>query len=383
MNAFDVVILSVYGRGAWLAGALSRAKKKTAFIDLSQALPAGSDEDLEGPFGFSLLPGQGYLQQEWFKERWFGSPEGFCLLAGQSFFHFKETLLSSVYKKRPEYLELLKYFETGRIDSKPDFKKHWIIHLLRQLNAGIENSEAGPVLPVFEDFGILAYEKNFSSFLPREVFFHQQKDHHFLLPESDRDFVISSRTGQSIKAKYLIFMLTPFETDKLHPSLCRLIFSKKKIIPQETWQRFSFKWDSEGYSFPFYMVIADPYKLPWTKERLLVLKKPLCRKNHINVWARMPFGQQLDSDSSSKDVQNIVLQLEKSFPGFLKEFSPPSSARSDVLFPIYSAEDARKIKHISHPRFFYSFDILDLSPTRQASREKEIFTQIQTMDSSS
>ncbi len=48
----DVVVVSAFGRGNWLAAELARQGLSTTMVDVSDALGRWAPEDWEGPFGY-------------------------------------------------------------------------------------------------------------------------------------------------------------------------------------------------------------------------------------------------------------------------------------------------------------------------------------------
>lgn len=376
----DVIIISAYGRGVWLANELSRSKKKTAFVDVSRFFPYSNREDLEGPFGFFLSHKMDYFQQQWWKKKWTVCPQGFSILTDKIPIHFKEIFLSSVYEKYQDYQALRKYIKNEEKLTENDFQKNWLIYLCRQMMAGVdfEFNKKIPIKkpPLFEDFGILSHHEETDSLLFEDILFQEQTDCNILIPPRKGNFVLSNKNGKSLKSKYLVFMLSPLETYLLQASLFHLIFPKKHINPLWSWRRFSFEW--EEYPIPLYLVLASPHAVPWTYERLICLKKSLVYKNQIHVWLRLPFLN--EGPSHLVLVKKIIQQLESFFPQFKWRYLN-NPLTHNFLFPIYSFQDVKKMTIISHPRFFYSFSVFDLSLSGQALREIKIFKKIQAMDS--
>ena len=378
VTPWDVIIISAFGRGAGLAGELARLNKKTAFIDITQAFPASSEEDLEGPYGFFLSPK--ITHQDWLFKPWVLCPQGFSVVTQKMPFHFKEFFFSSVYDRHPEYRALKTYLKNQKYEDRGDFKKSWLIHLCRSWASAVDfdflKDEAGKAPPVFEEFGLLPYQKEFQTFLPPDVLFQSQTDHNLLIPAHNENFVISNQKGKSFKSRVVIFMLNPLEAYILHAPLFRLLFSKKKIIPKWSWFRFSFEFDGKGCDWPSYLVLADPKILPWTHERFMCIKKSMAHKNRVNVWVKLSYmdkGQTLNVDSL---IQKILQKLQDFFPVFRWKHIPQAMTHH-FLFPIYSFQDFQKIEFISHPRFFYSFNPFDLSPTGQALSEIQILNHLQ------
>lgn len=344
MNSFDVVILSVKGRGVHLAHQLAQSKK-TAVIEIFNHY---QPEDLEGPFGFfldSLRP-----------PHWVESSSGFSVKTLEKSFHFKELLLSSVYQQRAEYQNLLSISSKG-------FKNNWLRILLRQLTAGVDMSLsdvcAGEDFSfVFKDFGLLRstsqkFNSNVSVF-SGDGFDFNEKLNCFSHPEKGK-----------IKGENIVCLLNPEEM-KLFKKDWQCIFFKSSLRPHWCWQRLSFKFEDEGYFAPLYLVLADPKNIPWDYERLICLKRSLTFENHIELWVKVPYV----SCDFSESVQKITKALENYFPNFQWTCKSTGWGTPVGLFPIYPRKTLSQMRF--KPGIHYGYSAEDLSPHGWFKREQAI-----------
>ena len=346
LNSFDVVILSVNGRGIRLANQLAAGKVKVAFI---QAFDEYVREDSEGPFGFFLDSVRPSYWEESFS--------GFSVKTLEKSFHFKETFLSSVYQERLEYQNLLS------MDSKV-FQHTWLRALLKQLTTGVDLSlqeiYADEDLSfVFKDFGLLksisqTFHPSISVF-KGDGFNFDIKNHCFS----------HLKTGE-IKSKNIVCLLNPEEMRRFREDFYPVFFSKSYIQPYWCWQRLTFELDDEGYPVPMYLVLADPEHIPWNHERLICLKKSLVFEKRVELWVKMPYA----SCDFSESVQKITKTLENYFPKFKWTCQNSDWTTPACLFPVYSKEALNRM-HFK-PAIHYGWSAKDLSPNGCFSREQHI-----------
>lgn len=345
MNSFDIIILSVGGRGVSLANQLAQTKK-VAFIEVFNNYTC---EDLEGPFGFFL----GSVRPP----NWVESPSGFSIKNLQQSFYLKEPFLSSVYKNRIEYQNIL---------STPsnDFKHNWLRKLLRQLTTGVDiplNQEKmdKDFSFVFKDFGLLQnisqkFNSNISVFNGNSFNFNE-KLNYFSHPE----------LGE-IKGENIVCLLNPEEMRRFGEDFYHIFFSKSYSMPYWCWQRLTFDFDDEGYPVPLYLVLADPEDIPWTHERLICLKKSLVFENRMELWVKMPYS----SCDFLESIQNITKTLKNYFPKFKWTCQNEDWVTPTCLFPVYSKECLSQMS--LKPHIHYTWSAEDLSPNECFNREQNV-----------
>lgn len=346
MNSFDVVILSVEGRGIGLANQLAQTKK-VAFIKIFDHY---SSEDAEGPFGFfldSVRP-----------SHWKESPSGFSVKTPEKSFHFKETFLSSVYQERIEYQQLLSR-DSG------DFKHTWLKTLLRQLTTGVDTSlnedrkTREDFSFVFKDFGLL---KNVSQKCSSDVAVFEGDGLSF---NEQLNCFSHSQIGE-IKGKSIVCLLNPEEMRCFKENFYHIFFSKSYIQPYWCWQRLKFEFEDEGYPVPLYLVLADPENIPWNHERLICLKRSLAVENRVELWLKMPYS----SCGFSSSVRHIKQILKNYFPKFKWSCQSDDWETPTCLFPVYSKAGVDQMRLKSD--VYYGWSAKDLSPNGYFNREQNI-----------
>lgn len=348
LNSFDVVILSVDGRGISLANQLARTKK-VAFI---KAFNSYASEDLEGPFGFFL----DFVRPPYWEE----SPDGFSIKTLEKSFYFKETLLSPVYQERIEYQNLLS-------NSLDNFKHNWLKALLAQLTTGVDRSlndmKNSDFSFVFKDFGLL---KHISQKLNSNISVFTGNDLNF---DNKLNCLSHPELGE-IKSKDLVCLLNPEEVRRFNEDFYHVFFSKSYVQPYWCWQRLTFDFEDEGYPVPMHLVLADPNDIPWDHERLICLKKSLVVEGRAAVWMKMPYSN-CDFEES---LQKIKITLKKYFPNFKWNCQSDGWETPTCLWPVYSQKGLNQIQ-LKSP-VYYGWSAGDLSPNGSFNREQNILKSL-------
>ena len=349
LNSFDVVILSVDGRGISLANQLAQTKK-VAFI---KAFNNYSSEDIEGPFGFFLESVR--------PPNWVESSSGFSVKTLEKSFHFKESFLSSVYQDRIEYQNLLSNTSGG-------FKQTWLRVLLKQLITGVDLSLSQgqadeDVSFVFKDFGLL---KNTPQKLHSNISVFNGEGCSF---DEKLNWFVHPEIGE-IKSKNILCLLNPEEMRRFKEDFYHIFFSKSYVQPYWCWQRLSFEFNDEGYPVPLYLVLATPDHIPWDHERLICLKRSLVVENRIELWVKIPYLSCEFSDS----IQKITKTLKNYFPNFKWTCQSGDWETPTCLFPVYSKEGLNRMHLKSN--IDYGWSAKDLSPNGFFNREQNILKSL-------
>lgn len=326
----NIVIVSIYGRGDWLAFMLSRLGYSVILIELDSGL---NFEDIEGPFGVF----QSKLLESFSDRLENESPlihvdNGFAIWLKDSIYEFRGPISKFQFSKIDK--NIINYLNDPLNTSlEAEFDKSWLAHLSCQLSSTIfrENADClnhGDPVPMFSPFyyrlttrrGVVDF-KNKLKGLGVEVY------------NSIEDFNISSRTvnlkNTTIEYKNLIWMLTSSETDYFLPKLRNKIF-KQVIKPVWYWVRYNISFSTQVFdALPSHFVNIEDIYIPWSHENLMILQKTITN-NHMNCWLRLPSSY---DDKKYKDYSlKIKKVLENKTNNEIKITSIPQKTK---VFPVY------------------------------------------------
>ncbi len=100
----NVVIVSAWGRGAWLAHQLQNKGFKTTVLDVSALLPSISSVEREGPFGVFLPSHLSDLQKQYLcGDNYYPVPQGFSVLTAEGPVEFQGSLNSFFMQTRKDF----------------------------------------------------------------------------------------------------------------------------------------------------------------------------------------------------------------------------------------------------------------------------------------
>jgi hypothetical protein len=383
----EVVVVSAFGRGNWLAAELARKGVKNALVDVSKKFVGWSPEDRMGPFGFfqneTLTESQAsQIQDESFLET---VPEGFVVWA-------KDGVLDTT---GPMAAELLKRWgvSEGQIEHlrrgspslvEDEFQKMWFVNLCHSLAGSrwVENRAAhheGTPQPVFAPHFArrssrrgaeqnLQWVKNWGS----QVFSGAA----LVDVHGDRgqltSLEIASEGSQVLRAGNFVFCLTQDELQFLSPKVSEKIFSEKPLRPVWQWQRFRLviKGSELHREIPLRSVVIEDLHLPWTHENLLVLERTSTGE-HYDVWMRLPATQRFQRHYLDEKGSFAARNLGRRLPGCEVEVveGPPEQKYTaedlgPARFPVYAAGDERATTtrawdnvRLSSPETYSTYDL--------------------------
>ena len=358
MKSYDAIVIAALPEGFFLSQKLFKQGKNILWLNGSPSLPP---EDLEGPFGCfqtNFMPLQASIPCH----------EGFCVITHSHSFHFKNTFLQSVYKKRKEYQELLQTLR-GQKPKTLDFQTQWLSSLTQRLTLGVDlpmnKTSSSPIPPVTNSFQLLSVRH-----LPALPHHLVLKNHKKWTLRKEKSRFIFSFENTPIQSSNLILLLNPLTAVQRGLSS---LFITPPPPPVWTWQRFSFTADLPS-SLPPYMVLADPKNLPWTHEKLLCIKKSFIQKDLMHVWAKIPYKESFQLKARKKTAAKILSTLNHYFPKLKKESIPENEHLNNTLFPIYSEKSLSKIQLDS--KVIDGWEAWDLSLNSYRSQENKIQQQI-------
>ncbi len=337
-----VSVVSIFGRGHWLAAALAREGLKVTLIDLSQKMGQWTSEDTEGPFGFFRSERLQELQLEslFSGDAFEEVTNGFTLWQKKGPIEFKSPLTSFYFEKNQwpaAYQDLLglKQAETSlklasyykALVSHP-FSQQWIIHLAHQLAsttyaANAEAAQRGNPLPLLSSFYIRRVTR-----MGLEKSFHWLRaDGIEVLAATDiRDFSFANSktvsglelTGEKqgvFKTDHLVWTLSSEESYFYSEKIGQRLFPQGAIEPEWGWVRYRLKLEDcrEREALPLQIVQMNDLFSPWTHENLIILQRTAVREQ-FDGWIRLPNVQRFNKEYLTHRGVGICEILNKKMP---------------------------------------------------------------------
>lgn len=380
-SANDVVLVSVFGRGNWLASRLAEQGMKVTLVDVSEQMGHWVPEDWEGPFGFfrSERLEQSQLQRLIEDEPEESVDRGFTIWLKNGPLELKGPLgefslsVHGVDKDVQKYL--LRYDAmTGEqrrqlkenIAQMP-FTRSWLAHLAHQLSSNVMRFNAqgisfGEPLPVFAPYYFRRVSRRG---LRRGIELCEKKGVRVLPAARVIDIgagrgqiegieVVSDYSG-FLFAKDFVWMLTSQETERFSTRVSGAFFPKGALESDWFWTRFRLAVEPRVPfpALPSKFAVIEDLNLPWAHDNLLCCEKTV-KDGDLDVWARLPTRQRFHRAYVEGVVERILrllngrlslpvtcAQMPQDYIYDQEEVGPPR-------FPIY---DAVTLKNFRPARF--------------------------------
>jgi hypothetical protein len=379
----DIVIVSVFGRGNWLAGELARQGWKVSLIDVSERVGDWDAEEAEGPFGFlegvDLVPSQ--------KARLTAEgeavpvPQGFVVWLPEGPIEFSSPMTKFQLEKRRVPEEVARYLQLqgavkaeekkelerlGRRIRKLGFEESWLANFAHQLAASTyrENHEALAsewALPVFQPYLIrhataAGREKSLNLCRAAGAKVRTQakvRDVRMTGRLCDAIEVEDVKSGVE-RGRAFVWALSSEETARFSPAVASQIFGEGTLRPSWYWARFVFSY-SGASELPVWSAVVRDSLLPWTHANLLILRKE-AKEGELGVWMRLPVRARFDKTYLEKVGAEAAELLTRRLPGFNPQLKllpaevregDPAKAEAKYGPPRFPVFDESEIKKAS------------------------------------
>lgn len=376
---YDVILVSAFGRGNWLASELSRqASLKVCLIDVSEQFGRWSAEDWEGPFGifqsenlsqtqlgrlshddYSDLNPQGLTL--WLKNGpvdFMGPITQFWLETESPLLHLKKYLVqweSSV--QSSDQLNLVRSLQNRTFD------KSWMIHFAHQwastqFHDNAHGAEQGSPLSIFSPWMTrrssrkgLGKSLEWCTDRGVETFSKSQLiDFEFEGREIKGVEIKSDKKSGALSAHNFVWCLSSQETEYLLKRRSLQLFPKGSVTPQWFWVRYRVDVDLGNYdrTIPDHFVMIQDNRLTWTHDNLLVMMKTV-NDQSFDVWARIPHHQRFQKSVLQRLSDQIVEKVKDRIPDsspelthMPQELNYSYEELGPALFPVYNPQDLKK-----------------------------------------
>ena len=365
-----MVIVSAYGRGAWLAHRLQKEGFGTTVMDVSSLLPALSSEEREGPFGVFLPSHLSDLQKQYLCEDCFYPvPQGFSVFTSQGPLEFQSSLSCFFVETRKDFQLCHSVLSCAPEvnSSNPSHKKRWqkeceeSFWLLR-LAAELTNSylgrdfsiEKGIFSPFFSDYVLRESSQCYFADLKYSL---QQEGVEWISVSSKREVERSVSRAQEQRDHYLVWTLSGPETAHYFSDCITMLFPGW-TEPIKIWRRFSLSWDQGEFKkiIPSLLLVSPDgvqknglekeihsKELHCESEGVLSLKKNPASSS-MDLWMLCPYGERFDRQTLSACLQSALDRLRSLFPHFSIEGSLPEIDFCHSYFVLYENGNTLKEK---------------------------------------
>lgn len=373
----DVTLISIFGRGHWLASELAQLGLSVALVDLSPEMGRWTPEDWEGPFGFFrsdyLTSAQISRLEE--DEDTQEVENGFIVWSEEGPLEMRGPMSSFLLSKYKIDEPLKKYVETydsltvqqraqlkSELKARP-FRTLWPLHLAHQLAANVYRANASGIdygypSSLFSPYFIRrASRKGFDESLQRCVSLGVEVFSKVKLV----DFKTSGNwiegvelTGQHsgmIGSHKWVWALSSQESVRIPEEGRDKLFPEGAIEASWCWIRFRISVESEPVAevLPEKFVFINDLHLPWSHSNLAIVQRAGMGK-HFDCWVRIPSQQRFQRPYCEKIYQELgghlthrlsgialdIVEMPQDYVYNFQEMGPPR-------FPVYEPDELQRL----------------------------------------
>lgn len=337
----DVVVVSAFGRGIWLAQELARQGTTVTLVDVSEKLGHSEPEDWNGPF--PLLKSNQFNEAQWkFLSEGTSLEEvenGFTFWLPTGPWELKGPLFNFLGEKIQVSSEVLRYLKDfhsfhdtdrkilrGKIERMTG-RENWLAYFAYQIASCVYTSER----IVLEDSIPLAL---FAPCFIRQTNQNTNDTKFKLLEKAGvrlflnakiEDLSVQSRVLDGIEiasersgiitGKKFVWMLTGEETRRFNPRVLNAIYSDGVVESSWCWVRFLLKVGEgpERDVLPAAFAVAKDVHLPWTHANMSMVERTN-KPGIFRAWMRVASGRRFQRSYMTEMSNDLIEELRKRIP---------------------------------------------------------------------
>ena len=422
----SVIIISAWGRGAYLAYQLRQKDFDVTIYDVSSLFPPLSSEEREGPFGVFLPENLSDLQKKYLcGDNFEFVRQGFSILTSQGLMEFRGSLKSFFIKTNKDFalcystLSHLPHFsgKEKRVFLRQKIKKNTFSPLLlmakRLTNSFVYDDKKKRENILFADspkdqktFPFLDFSPLFSEYVLRE-----SSQRHFVelksillekgvkwinIPPSQEGntpirFKVNKKNiqlkwnEQKNNSHFLVWTLSGPETKKYFYHEMPWLFPGWEE-PVKIWRKFSLSWNQKGFEniIPSLLLVLPDYQslmkkktdfsLSFSQVRggiISIKKNP--EASHVDLWTLCSYGEHLSKQALKGYLRLLMEQLQIFFPGFSIKGILPDIDTCQNYFVLYKVKNKNRFFQKKTPSF-----VLHLNP--EAAGKWDAYSIMQQSD---
>lgn len=376
-SLFDLVVVSAFGRGQWLATELAGQGWKTALVDVSDQVGMHSSKDVEGPFGLfesqDLLPSQRARLAD--EGEFTQTPTGFALWLPEGPLEFRSELTPFLLRARdiPDSVETY-IRHTGakpkdgerekKTTAKLQYSHSWLAQFAHALTSATQHEnhvalEADSVAPLFSPYGLrqltdAGISKGFQVAKTAGVVVRQKSkitDIRFDGKAADAIEIQGEVSGVQ-RGRAFVWCLSFDETKAVSEKLAAQLFPKSWPEPQWAWQRLSILAEPSDLleCLPLSVALIEDVDLAWTRANMIMLRRR-AGESAVDAWVKVPAWMRRETEAFENVRKEVLATLSQRLPGVQLRYE--TNSLSPLLWPIYTKEDFEHLGAVKSPNLFF------------------------------
>ncbi len=381
----DVVIVSAFGRGHWIAAELAGHGISVSLVDLSDQLRYWSPEDIEGPFGYFhaanlTLSQKARLDEEDYSEL---VDDGFVLWLKNGPIDMRGSHSAYLLQKAeipPEQVDYANTYDSlsqKRRDellkkwSSEPFHRTWFVNLAHSLashhsSPNWQAAKFGRPLPIAAPYAVRrvsrrGFEKSLQWIESLGVKVHSKAKIQGLqiqgramsalrLEGANADGQVLD--GGLLRGEQFVWCLTSSETKVLRAEIFGELFPHGELQPEWFWARYRINLSDTPMtqSLPLKFLVLDDIDLPWSHANLIWLQRTTSPQ-FFDGWVRLPTVHRFQKSYLEALGREIVGALQNRLTGVdvrvaehPQEFTYESNELGPALYQLFEPSALQKFR---------------------------------------
>ena len=295
----DVLIVSAWDRGAWLAQQLRKNLLKVKILDVSSLLPSISSVEREGPFGVFAPEDLSDTEKKYlYGDNYYSQSQGFCVLNSDGPIEFRG-LISDFMRNTKENIQLCETVlsaddsKRAQLLHKKNSTASGLVQLARKWASSLPTIKDEQLSPLFASYLCKDTSSRFFEDIYREeqMWGIQRLNVNQLTHITAVDHYVSLQTEQEKhSARTVVWALGVLEILHIFPQLPALL-PRKWQMPDWVWRRFNLSWDLNGFEdilpMSIFTVLDD--QAPWYGANVMSIKR-YPGSSQVDLWMLCPYN---------------------------------------------------------------------------------------------
>lgn len=381
---FDLVVVSVFGRGQWLANEFATRGWRVELLDVTDQLGSFDHRDVEGPFG--LLEGQNLHPSQ--RARLVDEGEfvsvasGFTLWLNEGPLELRSELTPFHLRARDIPFEVESYLrlpDQNSVDARSErrglkklrYAHSWLAQFAHAVSAGSHREnyialDSQAASPLFTPYGLRQLTANgIAKGLQASQSVGVNVRPNASIQEIRLDGAIATTVSYTTaagtptvdQARAFVWCLSFDETKKISDALVRTLFPQNWPDAPWSWQRVSFEAKPSDMlsMIPLAVAVIEDVDLAWTRANLILLRRRE-GESRFDAWMKVPSWMRRETASFEQVRDEARLNLEKRFPGVKLEVV--KEEMTPLLWPMWAQDEfgemQKRAAPIGSPNLFFS-----------------------------
>ena len=345
----EVAIISIFGRGVWLAAELAKNNIPVTLLEISNQMGTWKPEDAQGPFGvFSPLVEQ--VKEILGEAHLLSLPQGLTLWTRSGSLEFRGPNIKHCLQQLQTPQKVIRYLDATEVLKASDlnsadlkfleslsFQKNWLMHFAHALSSNVatlstEAFREASKRNLFSEFSCVqanlkSYEQSLKwceSFGVQVLRNVELKDISFIEKAQIAGLEIRTSKPGMFKANQFVICLTSEEAGRISSTAQSSLFSNLALEPDWVWSRFEVSIFGTAplshltrAQLPAHFIVLGDLDLPWSHENFMIWQKRRDFSNvsdSFDVWMKIPNSQRFQRQYLQDRGQALCELMQQRLP---------------------------------------------------------------------